>query len=88
MSQLSAFEASQMPVPSELESQEAQILHYLRSGRPLTQLDAVKRFGCLRLGARIYDLRREGHAIKTTMSRVSKNKKVAVYTYENHARKN
>lgn len=88
MSQLNAFDHQQSAgSTSNIESQMIQILKYLKSGRPITQLDAVKRFGCLRLGARIYDLRRDGHPISTTMARVSKNKKVAVYTYES-TRKN
>lgn len=41
-------------------SQEAQILDYLATGAELTPLEALQRFGCLRLGARIYALRQDG----------------------------
>ena len=45
-------------------SQAQQILDHLRAGNKITPLEALHRFGCLRLGARIYDLRRDGHAIE------------------------
>tara|TARA_Y100000361_G_scaffold149134_1_gene162947 strand:+ start:607 stop:801 length:195 start_codon:yes stop_codon:yes gene_type:complete len=46
-------------------SQNNQILEYLKSGKKLTPLTALKKFGCFRLSARILDLRQEGHAIVT-----------------------
>lgn len=48
-----------------LESQSDQILAHLQRGRTLTQLDALNLFGCFRLGARIWDLRRRGHRIES-----------------------
>lgn len=39
------------------QTQSAQILKALKNGEKLTHLDAEKRFNCLRLGARIYDLK-------------------------------
>ena len=48
-------------------SQCAAILLYLQSGHALTPIEALNLFGCLRLAARIEDLRREGHAIDTAM---------------------
>jgi hypothetical protein len=60
-------------------SQANQILQCLESGASLTAIDALKRFGCLRLAARIEDLRSEGHPILTTM--VTKNdSRVARYS--------
>lgn len=44
-------------------SQEQKILAYLKSGRSLTPLAALRLFGSFRLGARIFDLRRAGHNI-------------------------
>ena len=43
------------------------VLKYLRENGSITPMQALSEFGCYRLGARIYDLRREGHAITTTM---------------------
>ena len=39
-------------------SQEKQILKFLQSGRSITPLAALKRWGCFRLGARIFQLRK------------------------------
>lgn len=50
------------------ESQNAQVLAWLKSKegkKGLTPLDALRRFGCWRLGARIYNLRSMGHRIET-----------------------
>jgi hypothetical protein len=44
-------------------SQTEQIRKYLKSGRKLTQLGAIARFGCLRLGARIHELRHDGEPV-------------------------
>ena len=44
-------------------SQEREILHYLKDGNTLTPIDALNKFGCFRLGARIMDLKKEGHNI-------------------------
>ncbi len=45
-------------------TQEAMILEALQAGRELTPLDSLREFGCLRLAARIYDLRQAGHRIE------------------------
>jgi len=51
-------------------SQNDRILSYLKSGGRLTPLTAL-RFGMgMRLGARIYDLRREGYPIQQRMVKV------------------
>jgi hypothetical protein len=46
------------------QSQKDKILTYLLSGKTLTPLDALKMFGCFRLGARIFDLRAAGYKIE------------------------
>ena len=48
-------------------SHNARVLTELQTGRSLTPMDALKEFGCFRLGARIKDLRNEGINIITTM---------------------
>lgn len=45
------------------ETQETAILNDLQTGVVLTPLDALKRHGCFRLGARIYDLQKQGFNI-------------------------
>lgn len=39
-------------------SQNTQILKALKKGARITPMDALKRFGCFRLGARIADLKK------------------------------
>ena len=45
-------------------SQSNLILTYLQEGNSISPLEALHKFGCFRLGARIWDLRRAGHNIK------------------------
>lgn len=49
------------------------ILDALQKGERLTPLDALERFGCFRLAARVKDLRADGHKIETV--NVSRNGK-------------
>lgn len=44
----------------QTRTHKAQILAYLQSGKSITPIDALQLFGCFRLGARIYDLRKSG----------------------------
>jgi hypothetical protein len=46
-------------------SQERAILAHLKSGKSITPIDALNLYGCFRLGARIKNLREEGHNIIT-----------------------
>jgi len=60
------------------KSQNERILAHLERGKPITSLDAFKRFGCTRLAARIRELKLAGHAIQDR--RVEKNgKHVSAY---------
>ena len=47
------------------KTQNQEILEYLQTGNTITPIDALNKFGCFRLGARIYDLKRQGYDIKT-----------------------
>lgn len=44
-------------------AQNSEVLAWLRAQRTITPLEALENLGCFRLGARIYDLRQEGHVI-------------------------
>lgn len=57
------------------ESQNKQILNYLRLGYSITPFSALKKFGCLRLGGRIWELRQLDHDIITDMLEDKKTKK-------------
>lgn len=49
----------------------ARIRSWLRSGKALTPIEALNRFGCMRLAARVHELRTEGLPIIT--ERVQRN---------------
>lgn len=46
-------------------SQCNKILNHLMTKGSITQAEAVEKFSCYRLSARIYDLKEDGHDIKT-----------------------
>ena len=46
-------------------TQNQQIKSYLEKGKSITPLQALNKFGCFRLAARISDLRNEGLKIAT-----------------------
>lgn len=47
-----------------------QVLAHLKSGKPITPVEALHHYGCFRLGARIYDLKQRGHHIEKQMIEV------------------
>ena len=64
-------------------SQNAQILTHLKRHGTITPLEALNKYGILRLAARCYDLREKGYGIETrTIER--NGKRFALYAY--HAR--
>ena len=64
-------------------NQSELILEYLETHGSITPLEAQRLFGCMRLGARIWDLRNEGHNIVREMivvpTRDGKTARVAQY---------
>ncbi len=48
-------------------TQTDMILMHLREHGSITPLDAMQEYGCMRLGARIWDLRDKGYKIETKM---------------------
>lgn len=64
-------------------SQVDMILEALQSGARLTPIDALNRFGCFRLGARIWQIRNEmGIDVKSKMVQTSDGASVAEYWIE------
>lgn len=62
-------------------SQTARIKAALLKGEKLIPMDALRRFGCFRLGARIRELRNEqGMDIRTEQFRTESGKIVAAYS--------
>ncbi len=62
-------------------SQTDRILAHLKC-EPITPLQALRLYGCLRLGARILDLRSKGYAISTDMIEISGRQRVARYSLD------
>ena len=69
-----------------MKSQEQEVLTWLRKHRSIDPLTAWKRLGVYRLGARIYDLRKRGHDITTTLRKTKGGSRVAVYRLAASAR--
>jgi hypothetical protein len=51
------------------DSIRIQLQRHLAQGKPITPIGALAKWGCFRLGARIYELRKQRFPIKTTMVR-------------------
>jgi hypothetical protein len=62
------------------KSQRERIAKHLLSGRAITPLEALSKWGCFRLSGRIYELKKEGMNIGKTMVDRGE-KKVASYFY-------
>jgi hypothetical protein len=59
--------------------ENATIISHLKDNGSITPFEALKRYGCMRLGARIFDLRSKGYPIKTEIAKGSK--KYAIYKW-------
>lgn len=49
-----------------MTTQNNQILEHLKNKGSITPLQALTEYGCMRLGARIYDLKEKGFDIRRT----------------------
>ena len=64
-----------------IESQNKKILAYLLKGHKITALDALKKFGCLRISARIFDIKSLGkYSVKSELITTKSGKRVAQYS--------
>ena len=63
-------------------TQSEAILKHLKSGNTITSLEALQKYGCLRLAAVIHSLRKEGFDVGTEMVDVN-NKTIAEYSLLN-----
>ena len=61
------------------QTQKAKILEYMKQGNSLTPLDALQKFSCFRLGARIYELKRMGYQIQSEMIKTDTGKYIKKY---------
>ena len=62
------------------QTHEKMILQYMRKHGSITAMDAVREFGCMRLAARISDLRWDGYNIETELE-VGKNRQGETVRY-------
>ena len=62
-------------------SQRETVLAHLRRGEELTTTEAIERYGCLRLSARIRELRVAGYPIVTRRFRGCDGKHLAAYRH-------
>lgn len=82
-----AFVIQRPSKPSQREThrrptQAGRILAHLRAGNRLTALEALEKFGCFRLAARVHELRREGWHIEERTVETRGGKRVAEYSLE------
>ena len=72
-----------------IPSQNERILDYMRTHGGITQMEAIKSIGVMRLASRISDLRRRGYIIndsfQTVMNRYGEKCNVKVYWLEGDA---
>lgn len=62
------------------QSQNKQILAYLKEGKTITAIEALRLFGCFRLTSRIYDLTQRGVAISRKYITTDNGKRVMQYS--------
>lgn len=55
------------------------IAAWLKMGYSITSLEALKRFGCMRLASRIHDLKERGMNIDKKIITLANNKRVCEY---------
>ena len=63
-------------------TQEKAVLEYLKTGKTLSPLEALDKFGCFRLASIIHSLKQDGHQIETSEGvshRDGKKKRFGVY---------
>lgn len=61
-------------------NQTDEILNYLRAGYSLTPLEALDKFGCFRLGARIWEIKDQGYDIESKIVSGPNGKHYSRYT--------
>ena len=57
------------------DSQRAAIARHLKAGKSVTALDALEKWGCLRLSGRIYELKKQGVKILSYPLKVGRGDK-------------
>jgi hypothetical protein len=63
-----------------MENQTKMIKAHLDKGHSITAFEALKLYGCLRLAARMHDLKQSGYSFHKEMVTASNGKRIAEYT--------
>ena len=73
-------------------NQQIRVLEYLKTHRRITQFEAIKELGILRLASRIYNLQTDGYVIDrqfiTVKNRFDENCRVMKYSYDENKNEN
>jgi len=65
-------------------SQKQAILTYLKKGNSISPLEALNKFGCFRLGARMHELKKQGYNILSEIvTDITTGKRYAEYWIKN-----
>lgn len=67
----------------KIETQNQKIFAYLKSGKSITSIEALNLFGCFRLSARIYDIKRKYNVKINKVILTSEAKNFAKYYMSN-----
>jgi hypothetical protein len=70
------------PEPVSIDSQNDQVLAYLKRNGSITSWEAMQELACMRLASRIYDLKCRGYKIESSMTKNSNGKRYAIYRYK------
>lgn len=62
-----------------IESQNSKVLRWLESGKSLSPLDALQRFGVFRLAARVHALKQLGYRIKAERTVFTNGRRCSTY---------
>lgn len=68
-------------------TQKQQVLNYIDRFGSITQLEAIRDLGIMRLASRVSDLKRDGHKIKKTMVK-NKNRFGKIIHYAKYEKEN
>lgn len=66
------------------QTQNAKLLKDLQEGLMVTPAFALSQYGCFRLAARVYDLRKLGHVVETRLVTFGKKRFAAYYIPEQY----
>lgn len=66
--------------PESSATQKARIKNYLLAGNSITPLEALNMYGCFRLAAVVFEIKKDGLDIKTEKVKMENGKYVARYS--------